>query len=63
MAARGAYSAEVAAEIHRLFTALPIAVKRASDVLQQSPTLTPTYLALYNEVSQILTRINELTNR
>jgi hypothetical protein len=50
------------AEYNRLFDALPIAIKRAGEILQRSSSNTAAYLAADMEVSRILARITELTN-
>ena len=50
------------AEYNLLFDALPVAIKRACEVLQQFALCSAEYAAADQEMSRILARINELTN-
>lgn len=50
------------AEYNLLFDALPIAIKRACQILQHSTIRSADYIAADQEVSRILARLKELTN-
>lgn len=62
MPRRETYSPDEAAELNRLFDALPVAIKLASDLLTQSSSCDPEYLAADGQVCRILGRISELMN-
>jgi hypothetical protein len=52
-----------AAECDRLLDALPVAINRASCLLQQRSVHDLTYLEADIQVSKILARVSELSNR
>jgi hypothetical protein len=56
-------SPDDAAECDRLLTALPEAIRRASNLLQERSVYDPVYLEADAEVSKILSRISELWGR
>jgi hypothetical protein len=51
-----------AAEFNQLYDALPVAIKRARQILQHSTSSSAAYVAADSEVSRILARINVLAN-
>lgn len=56
-------SAEDAAELNKLFDALPDAIQRASKALEELGVTDECYLMADADVEQILARIDELMNR
>ena len=53
-------SAEDAAELKRLYVALPEAIRRAGEILKLSGALDERYAVEDAKVAQIIARINEL---
>jgi hypothetical protein len=56
-------SADDAAELKRLYVALPEAIRRAGQILKESGALDERYAAQDAEVAQMIARINELMSR